>query len=257
MTADQEVIDALSIPAEARVDQRVPKKLLAEQGAPTAADRRHIQVGIEELRWFAALKPSNIGVSEYRDTVRQYLEIAVLGVTLRPQGKALRLTELIHRAIPYPALLLTAQGAKISLSLAHIRCSQSEPGQTVIDGLMIHSPPLCAHQAGSLDAPSAAFLGSLSMSAQPRAHLHALYQGWIECVEAFQAARLSGRFRLAPTPQAADARRTALVEYDRTTREIKSLRARAEKEPQISRRVDLNLDIRRLEAELAKAAQNL
>ena len=34
------VIAALNLPADARVDQRVPKKLLVENGAPTAADKR-------------------------------------------------------------------------------------------------------------------------------------------------------------------------------------------------------------------------
>ena len=34
------VINALALPSDARVDQRVPKKLLMEQGAPTAADKR-------------------------------------------------------------------------------------------------------------------------------------------------------------------------------------------------------------------------
>ena len=43
------IIAALALPPEARVDERVPKKLLVEQGAPTAADKRQIQDGIEEL----------------------------------------------------------------------------------------------------------------------------------------------------------------------------------------------------------------
>ena len=48
------VIAALGLPAEARVDQRVPKKLLVENGAPTAADKRQINDGIEELLWLAS-----------------------------------------------------------------------------------------------------------------------------------------------------------------------------------------------------------
>ena len=36
-------------PADTRVEQRVPKKLLLEQGAPTSADKRRIQDGIEEV----------------------------------------------------------------------------------------------------------------------------------------------------------------------------------------------------------------
>lgn len=35
------LIRALALPASCRVDQRVPKKMLIESGAPTAADKRH------------------------------------------------------------------------------------------------------------------------------------------------------------------------------------------------------------------------
>ena len=77
MTFDR-VIASLAIPDDARVDRRVPKKLLVEQGAPTAADKRQIQDGIEEMSWIAALKPTNIAVPAFRDDVREYLEIAVL-----------------------------------------------------------------------------------------------------------------------------------------------------------------------------------
>ena len=51
------LIDALDLPAGSRVDQRVPKKLLLENGAPTVADKRIIGDGIEELLWLAALLP--------------------------------------------------------------------------------------------------------------------------------------------------------------------------------------------------------
>ena len=90
MNVRRRSIAALDLPASSRVDQRVPKKLLLENGAPTAADKRHINDGIEELLWLAALKPTTIGVPEYRDDVREYLEIAVLRLTLRAarQGDA-------------------------------------------------------------------------------------------------------------------------------------------------------------------------
>ncbi len=63
----QTLIHALRLPEGCRVDQRVPKKLLLENGAPTAADKRLIKDGIEELQWVAALKPTTIGVPDYRD----------------------------------------------------------------------------------------------------------------------------------------------------------------------------------------------
>src|SRR3546814_7571382 len=57
MTADgsvRAIVDALALPTGARVDARVPKKLLIEQGAPTSTDKRAIQEGVDELQWFAA-----------------------------------------------------------------------------------------------------------------------------------------------------------------------------------------------------------
>jgi hypothetical protein len=256
MNADL-IVAALAVPPEARVDQRVPKKLLVEQGAPTAMDKRHFHDGIEEIRWLAALKPSNIGVPEYRDGIRDYLEIAILSVALRPLAKHRRLTELIHRAIPYPVVLIALQGEEAVISLAHKRLAQNEAGQSVIDGELTLSPPLPNEGTRAPEDPTTAFLSSLSLAAQPRVHLCALYQGWMERLEAFQAARLTGAFVLAPTAEAADNRRAGLAEYQRIQREIAMLRVRAEKETQISRRVEINLDIRLLEGELALAAQNL
>src|ERR1700687_3911149 len=129
------VIAALAIPEDARVDRRVPKKLLVEQSAPTAADKRQIQDGVEEISWVAALKPINIAVPVYRDEVREYLEIAVLTASLRASAKPTRLLELIHRAIPYPLVLLAAQRETVSLSLAHKRWSHGETGKVVIEDL--------------------------------------------------------------------------------------------------------------------------
>jgi hypothetical protein len=44
----------------------------------------------------------------------------------------------------------------------------------------------------------------------------------------------------------------ALAEHERLTREIAGLRARAAKEKQLNRRVELNLEIKRLESALLR-----
>lgn len=136
MATSRALLDALQLPDSARVDQRVPKKLLLENGAPTASDKRLITDAIEEIQWLAALKPNTIGVPSYRDAQREYLEIAVLGVTLRGAVKPAslaRLAELVHRAVPYPVLLLM-EGPALTLSLAHKRWAQNEAGKVVLDG---------------------------------------------------------------------------------------------------------------------------
>lgn len=264
------VIAALCLPADARVDQRVPKKLLLENGAHNGPDKRQINDGVEELHWVATLKPDTVGVPVFRDDTREYLEIAVLSLTLRTGAKTPRLTELIHRAIPYPVFLIQSQPGTLTLSLAHLRWSQAQSGQTVLDGPLVMAQLTAeeihgaAEQAPTASAPSPhdaspllAFFQSLSLTGQPRQHLHALYQGWMDRFEAHAAARLTGSFAPPLDAAAAERRRASLADHERLSREIISLRARAAKEKQINRRVDLNLAIHRLEAQLAAISRHL
>lgn len=251
MTPD-EIIASLALPPDARVDQRVPKKLFLEQGAPTAADKRIIQDGIEEVQWVAALKPINIGVPAFKDDSREYLEIAILSASLRPVAKEARLVELIHRAIPYPLLLVSGHAAGLSVSAAHKRASLGEGGKTVLDDaittIRLDDGP-AEHET--------AFKASLRLADQPKQSLFALYQGWIDRLQALAAARLTGRYVLNNTASEAAERRAALADHARIVREIAGLRAKAAKETQINRRVDLNLAIQRLEAELSAATKKL
>jgi len=240
------VIDSLGIPPGALVEQRVPKKLLLEHGAPTAADKRQIQDDIEEIVWVAALKPTNIGVPAFQDAVREYLEIAVLTVELRPEANPARLIELIHRAIPYPLILATGQGGSVTLSLAHKRWSQGEAGKVVIEDVRL--------VALSLDAPSNqedAFLASIAVSRLPSQNLFTLYDGILAQFSALEASRITGTFAMPDSTEHASALREGLDRHTRLQRDLDMLRAKAAKEKQINRRVDLNLEIKRLQAELA------
>lgn len=255
-------IASLGLPDGCRVDQRVPKKLLLENGAPTAADKRLIADTVEEIQWVAALKPNTIGVPDYRDESREYLEVAVLAVTLRRQsegGKAkltnpARLAELVHRAVPYPVLLLLHSGQRVTLSLAHKRWAQNEAGKIVLDGGVVSV--VLPDDAPSETALSA-FTQALSLTRQPQTTLFGLYQGWIDGVQALLAARLTGSFKTANSPEQAAARRQALQECERLELEATRLRAQAAKEKQLARQVELNLALKRVQAELAAARQQL
>jgi len=247
------VIDALSIPPDARVDQRVPKKLLLEQDIPTSADKRQIQDGIEELLWVAALKPTNIGVSAFRDNMREYLEISVLTSKFRSTAKPLRLIELIHRAIPYPVILIVARREEVNISLAHKRWSQGEIGKVVIEDIR-YTESFYPEPPTKLES---SFLASLKISKLPRTNLFTLYQGWLDCIAALEAAQVTGIFAIPDSVERSKALRTTLDEHALLCRDITALRGQAEKEKQLNRRVELNLKIKQLEAELKSANEKL
>ncbi len=247
-----DLIAALGLPDGSRVDQRVPKSLLLDR-APTTADRRRIREGVEELRWVAALKPTTVSVPVYRDKVREYLEIAVLSAKLRAGAKTGRLAELIHRAVPYPVVLVSGQGEGWSLSLAHKRRSQGEEGATVLDGEVASTDFPVGTTVTLIDT----FRAALPLARQPRANLFALYQGWMDALVALLAGRVTGAFTMAESPVLATARHEALRECARLDAEIAHLRAAAARERQIPRQVDLNLELRRVERRRIAALKRL
>lgn len=262
------LLSALSLPTSCRVDQRVPKKMLVENGAPTSADKRLINDAIGEIQWLAALKPNTVGVAEYRDDCREYSEVAVLYITIRnaPQDDSVaaaraaqhnrsinitRLARLVHRAVPYPVLLLLAAPQGVYLSLAHKRWAQNEAGKVVLDG-----EPATVDVGLDLTAEHP-FVQALALTMQPQASLLVMYQGWMDCLTAWQAAQYTGTFIVTDTPAQAAVRRDALRTCQRLEQESVRLRALAAKEKQMARQVDFNLALKRINAELNSARELL
>lgn len=250
MTLD-DLVSALGLPEAARVNRRVPKKLLAEQGAATAADKRQIQDGVDEIFWLAALKPHLIGVPAFEDVQRKYVELAVLRLSLKAGTKPGRLVELLHRAVPYPLLLLSTSDAGVSVSLAHLRTSQNEADKMVLEGeLLSLMLPLHvtagASPEGAQDVVISDFLAAMDLARQPQANLYALYQGWVDTVDALEIAFQTGRYQPSSTRAQAAERHLALQQCRQLQTKLAELRAHALKERQMARQVAMNLEIKQL-----------
>jgi len=247
------VLNALSLPPQAMVGHRVPKTLLIENGAPTAADKRHIEGGIEEFRWVATLKPMTVGIAPHKDDTRDVLELAVLTLRLRPQARVQRLVELVHRAIPYHSMLIAEPApACIHFSLADKRWAQNERDKVVLDGDLIQC------ELHALAEPVRdRFLEALALANQPRANLYALYRGWIDTILTAQAAEITGEFTPAENGVRAAGRAKALKACAALEQQMARLRAAAAREKQAARQVELNLELRRLRGEYEENRQQL
>jgi hypothetical protein len=181
-------------------------------------------------------------------------------------SEQLRLAELVHRAVPYPVVLIQSLAASdavspddrvppaaaaLAISLIHKRAAQNEAGKVVADGELVRSELMDA--TGTAAPPAGALLEALALDRQPHQDLMALYQGWMDCLTAAEAARLTGNFRLPSGPSAAAAQRDALRLCQRLEQEGARLRNQAAKERQIAKQVDLNLALQRLQADLNAA----
>lgn len=285
MTA-QVLIDAFRLPAQALVGQRIPKKLLVEQGAPTAADKRLINDTVDELWWQATIKPGTVGVpafhaaptlaepaapannggpategapgSDAAAEATDVIELALVSARLRPptrEAQARRLMQLIHRAIPYPVLLVVQTAAQAEaqtpsgtvLSLAHKRASLGEAGKWVL----AERADTHAFDPAQPTAAEAQFMASLALDQLPRsalADLRALYQAVVDRITALAVAQVTGSYTAPEDAAAASsggaaAQRLALAERSQLLEQLASTRSTAAKARQMSQRVDLNLHL--------------
>ncbi len=286
---------ALALPAAAHIGQRIAKRVLAEQIASlpgtTAADKRLATDLLAELHWLAALKPTTCGLAVWQTETHDYLEIAVLHAVVHAQirpssGRKAssrspatatqtsksqsRLIELIHRAIPYPVVLIISQsgaegeaesdteGGKCAaqLSLAHKRLSQSASSAVVLEHIVttksiaLHAdstPAIC--QFLQYIAFNSAAGTSINTAVSTLRDLYARYSDWLHAVEALAASEHTGQFQVSASESQAKSRRQALANFEKINQQLISLRNQASKESQLGSRAALNQQIAALMAQ--------
>lgn len=246
------LFNALALPDEARVEQRVAKALLVERGDLPLADRRVVEAELDRLTWGATLKPATTGLAAYADDSRDYGQIVVMAATLKREAKAERLVEVIHRVVAHPLVLLAGDGRGVALSVGLKRRHEREAGRVVVERLTA-SPAL----DGGEDTLEQAFLASLPLAGVAAHDLWSLHTGWEERAEAYAAARIAGTFRLPRDAADADARRAALAAYSAQAREVAGLKKAAAREKRLAKQLDLAREVTSAEGRLADLEQTL
>jgi hypothetical protein len=248
----ESLIDALSLPPETSVDKPIPKSALLEEAEPTAADRRQISNGIEDIRWVAALKPENCGVPAFRDDRRAYEEVHVVSTTVREGEKDQRIIELLHRSIPYPIFLLHQLHDSWGFSLSHKRHSDAGGGAVVLESPIAAEadPILRVDWNTKRDQPASdLFAEQVSISQQSREDMYSLYSSWMDTATGLLAARITGEVKSAPDPETAVERLRAVQRMASIEDEIERIRSQAAKENQMPRKIELNTRASKLREE--------
>ena len=269
------LLSKLGLPDDCYLGKRVFKKYFFENATLTPADKKSLQDDISTITWQYTLKPSTIQIKPYTDEQREYLEIAILEITLRSPRNYKHLAEVIHRAIPYPLLLVFVQNlrtsneeledddnsedmpketeSKVALSVASKRFSQAEKGAIVAEEFFTTGWIDLEKPAGIEQA----FLDTLNLSSLPHTHYLAFYSALVDRFIALECASLTGKYRLDNEEISPETRRRQLAVCHELEGKIIKLRANLRKETQFNRKVELNIQIKQLEKQLQKESTSL
>lgn len=247
------LITALQLPDSCRLEKRVFKKLFLENAKLTPPDRRAFTNDVEEVMWEYTLKPSTVAIMPYADTECEYDEIAVLEATLKARKNASRIAEVIQRAIPYPLVLVLRHESRELLSLAPKRFSRSEKGATVAAEFV---------GTGWLDASSLSdsereFVSSIALSALPQSNCFALYTALTDRVLALRSSCRTGEYHVESDHSRLALRRSLLAEADHLEGQVNECRSAIAKEKQFNRKVELSMQMQRLQERLTEVTSEL
>ncbi len=242
--------EALDLPKLSLLNKRIYKKMFHAHGQLTSADKKALSEDVDHILWKYTLKASTVQVRPYEDDEREYLEVAVIELGLSSRKRATRIAEIVHRAIPYPVLLLLVDAEGAQVSVAHKRFSLAEKGAIIADAFL--DTPWISQPLKALDT---AFLASLRLSKLSHADFYALYQDLYGRVLARNCAELTGKFELRAVSE--EERRRGLSLCRELEREITSLRAAIHRDTSFADKVQLNTKIKALRTLLAKATTGL
>jgi hypothetical protein len=240
------VYDSMDIPDACQLGKRIFKKLFQEHASLGPTDKKAFREDIDTITWQYTLKPSTIQIQSYMDNQHEYLELAILQVDLKTQKRTSRIAEVLHRAIPYPLLIVFAFDKMCALSTAHKRFSQAEKEAIIAEDFLITDWI-------DLSAPTAVqkeFLASFAIAGLPHTHFFAFYSAIADRLIALECARFTGKYRLESLADTREPRRTRLAACHELEGRIAEYRIAIKKEMQFNRQVELNTKIKELEKQL-------
>jgi len=225
--------DFLNMPDSCFIGNTIYKKLFYENADLSTSDKSLFTDTISKITWLYCLKPETINIPAYKDEVRDYPEIEVIEVLVHKDYKLKRIAEIIMRTIPYPMLLIFKWEDKKQLYVAHQRVSQSDSSRNTIEEFI---------STDWLDGDSALF-AKLDIKQMRFANFYALYSDIVDTISIYNLSTI------IPTDDnitGAEARELS-AQIEDIEHEITSLRARLKKESQFNRRMELNIEIKKLE----------
>jgi len=245
--------DILDIPKACLLDKRVYKKMFYENTDLTVTDKKWFTQDIDLITWVYTLKPDLAMISRFEEEHYAYDEVVVMDVDVNSFDHAERLSDIMHRSIPYPLFIIFREENHIALSVADKRYNRSDDSAATIHKLWATD----VFDKHNLSETKQAFLSQLSFDKQPQLHLKAFYHGWLDAFYAYDSSKVTGSFTMLSEQEQKQQRRQALHDYRQLKQEITELKTSLKKEKAFSKKMDLNVEIKALEKQLNQVSKKL
>ncbi len=230
-----------NFPENCSVNQRIGKALFADNGPLTPTDRRTFRNEIEEIVCSYILDEQHgVMLTPYSDEEHDYTCLTQVDVFLKKTGKAVRVAELCHRAMPYPLIVILHDGNAMMLSMAEKRCSRDGKEQVVLERIV--------NTDWMLETTLNDFRNAADFDKNRKLSFKELYLHYIELLEILQCAMITGEFK--EDGISSEERRNLLMELHQLKNQLSEFKAMAKNETEFSRLVEINIQAKSVESKI-------
>tara|TARA_R110001606_G_scaffold363430_2_gene517543 strand:+ start:12706 stop:13494 length:789 start_codon:yes stop_codon:yes gene_type:complete len=248
----QDLYQQLSFPQLAYVGQKIFKNLFYQDQQISKLVQKLIQDNVEAFYLLFNITTDNCHIAPVQTDEVEYLEIQVLHIQLRnqlPQSKLTSLFEALHKAIPYPLIIIATHKQQIQFSLAEKRINQAERAhEKLVLQENVSSDWIVLTDLSEIEKE---FIDHIRFNKLSRQNMLVLYKGFIKAVTALNLANKTGRYQWLTTDEALVQQRQRLQEIQNLEKMIVELTTKMNKEVQFNSRVGLSIRIKKLNNDLS------
>lgn len=241
-----EIYEYFNFPNESKINQKIFKKNIYDNGILNTKQKDLIQNDIESIVLDYNLSPKNVNIPIYKDEQRVYEEIEIIGIELRNKTDEKQISEIIMRLIPYPCLIIFKFEDEYKISAAHQRLNNVDITKNVLEQIYITE--------WFKEDENQSFLEKLNIKNIDQANYYTIYSEYINKIIIFNTSKSTG-FDLKE--KNIEQIEQLKKEIDAVEEEIITLKNKIKKESRFSEKMDLNIKIKKLEQKLNEKIEKL
>lgn len=212
-----------------RVNQFIAKKNFVNFGELTKAEKDELSESVKKITLAYQLQPVNINIKPYKDDIREYPLINVIEVAVDIKANVKRLSYIVMATIPYPCVVVFVSEGKMQLAVAHQRTNLSDSTKNVLEEVIL---------TGWLDFKDSLFhINVMNLS-----NFYTLYCDIVDTISILNAKKVSAVEALT-----GEQARDLTAKIEKIEAELAILRGKLKKETQFNRKMELNIEIKKLE----------
>lgn len=229
------------------LNQKIFKKYFYESEDLQKSQKNIIKSNVDEVNLISMVKNKNLNIPEYEDQQVQYLEIAIVEVTLNRSDKKMEIAEILNKLIQYPMVLFLKYKDQVDLSLCEKRKNQQTGENNVIEDIIV---------VENINSYSSYEDYLISIMYLDKTNIYNYYRDLYSKTYALELSRSIDKFEEISSMDL-ELLKTGFMDLKHLDRDIEVLKNKIKEEHDIGRRVDYNLEMKKLEKKREKLFDRL